>query len=222
MLSKPKTLRLNVGCGEDYREGWINIDGSPHVKCDIVHELPAPLCGKIEPGIVRQIAAFDVLEHLYRWQAIAVLKDFYALLCADGRLTVQVPDCAAVIACKFLSPREKIRRLYGAQDERLGRMDESRDERPDFFCHKFGWTRNSMAAMLANVGFKINTSRRVAGPGFVFRVTAIKPGKEKPDGEPHQSSVGLVVGPDDEVCAPQAQGGTAGAAHTPQGGEVKP
>jgi hypothetical protein len=45
-------------------------------------------------------------------------------------------------------------------------MDESRKLFPHYFCHKFGWTQNSMADELRKIGFaKVKTKR--AGTNFV-------------------------------------------------------
>jgi len=45
-------------------------------------------------------------------------------------------------------------------------MDESRKEFPQFFCHKFGWTRKSMKKELKNIGFSSVICKR-AGCNFI-------------------------------------------------------
>lgn len=59
--------------------------------------------------------------------------------------------------------------LYGGQDIALGidmEMDESRKKNPQFFCHKYGWTRRSMKAALQQIGFSKVTCKH-AGPNFI-------------------------------------------------------
>ena len=53
--------------------------------------------------------------------------------------------------------------LFGGQDIAQGNdleMDESRKMFPQYFCHKFGWTRSLMLEELERIGFKkIETKR---------------------------------------------------------------
>lgn len=58
-----KAVRLNLGCGNDYREGWINIDARQDVKTDFKHNLnvyPYPLPNDLYSEIEMRM----ILEHL--------------------------------------------------------------------------------------------------------------------------------------------------------------
>jgi len=39
----PDKLRLNLGCGRDYRPGFTNIDVRPDVGADLVYDITSPL-----------------------------------------------------------------------------------------------------------------------------------------------------------------------------------
>lgn len=80
--------KLNVGCGEDYKEGYVNLDWSPLVKAEVVHDLnslPYPL----DDGSFDEIEAFHILEHLDK--PFAVMKELHRILRPGGVLTIRVP-----------------------------------------------------------------------------------------------------------------------------------
>jgi hypothetical protein len=84
-------LRLNLGCGEQYADGWINVDhaGSPHRRdqtVDLTGELPWP-----EESIER-IYAGHLLEHLTLDECHELLTKLYACMKPRGVLMVVGPD----------------------------------------------------------------------------------------------------------------------------------
>lgn len=88
-------LRLNLGCGDRYVPGWINVDHeTPHnvdVRADLTDELPW------RSGSVSSIYAGHLLEHLSRDDCAQLAKRL--LDCADpgGCVLVAVgPDCDVV------------------------------------------------------------------------------------------------------------------------------
>jgi SAM-dependent methyltransferase len=79
--------RLNLGCGTDVREGWVNLDVAPLPGVDVVHdlsELPLPF----PDHRFREILAKDVLEHV---DYIPVLRELHRVLAPSGRLHVVSP-----------------------------------------------------------------------------------------------------------------------------------
>jgi len=151
-------IKLNVGCGTDYREGFINIDGSntlPRVD-KIIDISSASLLPHFTNGEMDYILANDIIEHHYHWEAVRILKEFHALLRKDGQLEIRVPDAEFIIATDAFSISNKLNLLFGGQDVPQGRdpkMDESRNHFPQFFCHKYGWTMDAMKKELCDIGF---------------------------------------------------------------------
>ena len=47
--------------------------------------------------------------------------------------------------------------MFGGQDIPQGNneQDESRKKFPQFFCHKYGWTRKTLTESLNDIGFHI-------------------------------------------------------------------
>jgi SAM-dependent methyltransferase len=80
--------KLNLGCGEDKKDGYINVDWSPLPKPDVVHDLnvlPYPFTD----NSIDLIEAFHVLEHLDK--PFAIMKEFHRILKVGGVLHVKVP-----------------------------------------------------------------------------------------------------------------------------------
>jgi SAM-dependent methyltransferase len=80
--------KLNLGCGEDKKEGYINVDWNPLTKPDLVYDLnvlPYPF----EGGQFDLIEAFHVLEHLDK--PFTIMKEFHRLLKPGGILHIKVP-----------------------------------------------------------------------------------------------------------------------------------
>lgn len=79
--------KLNIGCGVDTKQGWINLDSIHIPGVDVVHDiekLPLPF-GDSE---FDEILAQDVLEHV---DYIPVLKDLHRILKKGGLLRVRTP-----------------------------------------------------------------------------------------------------------------------------------
>lgn len=178
-VKKYSEIRLNVGCGTDYREGYINIDGSSSsFKVDKRIDLCSEsLLDSFEHDSVDYILANDIIEHFFHWEAVKVLKEFYAILKPFGKCEIRVPDTEYIIKSWRLPFSQKMNMLYGGQDFPQGdnkKMNDSRKTFPQYFCHKYGWTRKTMEQELTGIGFsKIKTQRS----GVNFIVFAEKPSK---------------------------------------------
>lgn len=83
-------MRINLGCGDQYAHGWINVDhGSPHQKdldVDLTGELPWP------PNSVERVYAGHVLEHLTLSQCTGLLERLLSRMVPGGQLLVVGPD----------------------------------------------------------------------------------------------------------------------------------
>lgn len=99
--------QLNVGCGHDIREGWINLDAYALPGVDVVHDierLPLPFPNDEFDTIM----ARDVLEHL---EYPPVLRDLHRILKPGGRIVIQVPHFTS--AGNFIDPTH--RKLFSFQ-----------------------------------------------------------------------------------------------------------
>lgn len=77
---------VNLGCGLDYREGWVNVDlcDTADVQCDITDGLPFP------DDHVERYLALDFVEHV--WDPLALFDELWR--CAE-------PGCVIEIALPY-------------------------------------------------------------------------------------------------------------------------
>lgn len=86
--------RLNVGCGRNVREGWINLDFAAlpgvDVVCDLdrVRDKPIPLAD----GSISEFLLSHVIEHLR--DPLAVMQELWRLAEPGARATIRVPHGA--------------------------------------------------------------------------------------------------------------------------------
>lgn len=173
-------VKLNVGCGSDFREGWVNIDGNAKLaRVDLVLDLPREsLRAHFGPAAptgrhADHVLACDFIEHHTHWEAVGLLKEFFAILVPGGTIELRLPDFEAIINDTRLSSQQKIMSLFGGQDVSQGEADTTnRRTYPQYFCHKYAYTRDSMAEELRQVGFT-DVVVRPAGGNMI--ATARKP-----------------------------------------------
>jgi SAM-dependent methyltransferase len=84
---KNPSRKLNLGCGTDIREGWVNLDIAALPGVDVVHDinvLPLPF----EDGVFDEILCNDILEHV---DLVPVLKECHRILAPGGLMKIEVP-----------------------------------------------------------------------------------------------------------------------------------
>jgi len=92
--AKPKVaqpLKLDLGCGQVKREGFIGVDIAEAPGVDVVHDLtkyPYPF----QDNSVEEIHCSHFLEHLTSSQRIRFMEECYRILQKDGRLGIIVPS----------------------------------------------------------------------------------------------------------------------------------
>ena len=159
-------MNLHLGCGNDYFDGWINVDKFDYVKGDTsrtncVYDVKADVIGlPFKDDCIDTILTVHVLEHFYRWDTLDILSDFYRVLKTGGYLVIEMPDLDMCIQWyvnakydrhkgKLLStPLGRLNKgftqLYGNQWSRL-----------EYETHKYVWSKNEITEVLENIGFKI-------------------------------------------------------------------
>lgn len=89
--------KLHLCCGPDYREGWLNVDHSPHVRTDLCGELPGVLAS-VPDNSVDRVLCIDGMEH-FEYPALCRLLDEIARVCVDGAVCdFVVPNCSGIQA----------------------------------------------------------------------------------------------------------------------------
>lgn len=78
---------LNLGCGTDIRADCINLDRSPLLGVDVIHDL-AHLPLPFPAGRFNRIVCYDVLEHV---DIVPTMRDLHRILTPGGILEIRVP-----------------------------------------------------------------------------------------------------------------------------------
>jgi predicted SAM-dependent methyltransferase len=89
LYSARTRLKLNIGCGPNYKDGWVNIDllGGSDLTLDMRQSIPLP------DGCASLIYSEHFFEHLdYPHDALQFLSESYRILENSGIFSVGVPD----------------------------------------------------------------------------------------------------------------------------------
>lgn len=96
-------MRLNLGCGNDVRDGYTNVDlreTHPSVMVCDLSRLPWPFAD----GSAEEILMLDFLEHFPYAQTKQILLECYRVLTPEGTVVIQVPD-AEILGAVFSTGR---------------------------------------------------------------------------------------------------------------------
>jgi predicted SAM-dependent methyltransferase len=139
--------KLHLGCGENYFEGWINIDIKSKT-ADKLMDLRLPF--SFPKNSVSFIFNEHFLEHLTLREGIAFLRECFRILVPKGVLRISTPDVKYLIFCynnKILttwndedwSPRTACQMLNGGMSN---------------WGHKFLYDEEEIFLVLRHVGFR--------------------------------------------------------------------
>jgi len=83
---------INIGCGLDIKEGWVNLDFDKSVSPDILFDLNEIYSGKklpFESNSFDYVYCVDVLEHFP--DPLPLLREFYRICKIGGAIEIKVP-----------------------------------------------------------------------------------------------------------------------------------
>ncbi len=145
----PTPLKLHLGCGSIYLEGYVNIDGYPtevrgHTKSVadrhlMIEDLDYPA------NAVDEIYTSHTVEHLSGEQLLKAFPCWFNTLKPGGKLIIEVPDAEAIMHRLLQQTREEDRDLY------YYLLFGTQEFEGEF--HKTGWTYPRLRRALTYVGF---------------------------------------------------------------------
>lgn len=98
-----KLEKLNLGCGRDKREGYINLDISPDVKPDVVCDIQS--CIPFRDDTFDEVLANNVLTQILESKVyLSVINDLWRITKPTGEIIIRVP--LATDACAFQDPMD--------------------------------------------------------------------------------------------------------------------
>ena len=89
-------MKVNLGCGTSYRDGWVNVDAYPGVKADIYSDA-FEFVQDYGPEVT-ELYMGHMLEHMLPASAVALLTLMRDRLCEGAVVSAVVPDMRAIFA----------------------------------------------------------------------------------------------------------------------------
>lgn len=103
-------IKLNLACGTDYLDGWINVDLHDTAKIDASFDVSVI---PYADNSVDEIRAFHIIEHFHWHKGNEVLKEWCRVLKPGGRLHLETPDFLASCIEFVNGDADTRNRLYG-------------------------------------------------------------------------------------------------------------
>ena len=137
-------MKLHLGCGKRYLEGYIHIDIADFEHID--HKIPVHNLSIFEDGSISEIYASHVIEYFDRDEVLNLLAEWKRVLKDGGLLRIAVPNFQELINVYKMSGNldSIIGPLYGKWE-----IGESNS-----IYHKTVYDFKSLSNTLSNVGFK--------------------------------------------------------------------
>lgn len=150
----PVPVRLNLGCGDMPLPGYVNVDvaveraGKQPDVCADVRDLSV-----FPSNHADEVMAIHVIEHFYRWEVVAILKEWVRVLKPGGKLVLECPNLLSACEALLKDPEQ----AAGPGPEGSRSMwcfygDPSWQD--PLMCHKWLYTPQSLAQVMHEAGLR--------------------------------------------------------------------
>ena len=130
-------MKLHLGCGNNHKDGFVNIDwrktGATDIVCDI-RKLPYP------NNSVILIETYHAIEHLPRHDFEKSLEEWYRIFKPGGKLVVECPDFDQIVTNYLEGDEKQLDGIFGLQ-------------RFEGDYHLFGYNFKRLTDLLKKCGF---------------------------------------------------------------------
>ena len=180
LLQANSPLRLHLGCGTRYLEGYINIDQpsvSPLIQDASVADAHADILSLQFPtDSVDEIRLHHVFEHFPRPIACALLASWFSWLRTAGTIWIEVPDFQRT-ARPILNPFASFKKKGVAERHIFGSHEAG------WAIHCEGYTPVSLRKFMELYGFKVLQTKKNKWRGtYNFEIIAKKLSRESTRG----------------------------------------
>lgn len=139
-------MKLNLGCGDNKLEDYVNIDINDALKPDLVHDFTMSL--PFDDKTVDRIVMFHVIEHIQKHKHQQILLNCRRVLKPDGELWISYPEFGK-IAQNWLTNHKGHRQFWEATI--YGRQSSPSD------YHVCCMDSDEFTHLLTVSGFAVNT-----------------------------------------------------------------
>jgi len=146
----PMGLKINLGCGKRYLEGYLNIDVEESKYVDLKANI---LSLDFEKESVSVVSLVYVIEHIDFLKVKPFLEKVYSWIKKDGQLILEFPDIIKVAKC-VLKLRNNIEKLQEDSLGIRGFYGEPTMNMTIYDYHKWGWSENTIKSLLKEIGFR--------------------------------------------------------------------
>lgn len=128
---RPKGMgvKLHLGCGDYWFEGYINIDHGIFGGTDMIWDLREPL--PFQSETVELIESYEFVEHFTNSEINKMLDDWYKLLINGGKVVAVVPNIDKLMELGL------VQQIYGIEQD-----------------HKWGYNPDTLYELFEKHGFK--------------------------------------------------------------------
>ena len=156
-LKLPSDLKLNIGCGSNLKDGWINIDlrDGSDLQLDLREPIP------FENESVSVVYSEHFFEHLnYPDESLYFLREAYRVLKPSGLLSTGVPDAQELLKAYVNGDRDYLRKVDPWQPD----WCDTPMHRVNFVFrqggeHKYAYDFETLKQVLTQAGF-VDVERR--------------------------------------------------------------
>lgn len=147
-------MKLNIGCGKQTWNDFVCTDAVQHPKAtrplDLVYAFEFADDGRLKHPIdlpddcASELHSYHFIEHVFRWEADSVIREFRRLLLPGGTLILELPDI-----------EKAARNLLNGDTDQMCMWPLYGDPgtKDPYMCHKWGYTPKTIKQLLTGNGF---------------------------------------------------------------------
>lgn len=144
-------MKLNLGCGQVKRKGYINIDIDKKSGADIISSVVnMPFFDDLS---VDELLCIHLIEHLSIKESEEALQEWFRILKHGGKIIIECPDFEAL--CKEFLDTDKVNRWYSYKTTWHSLIKHFYgNQRSLGQFHKSGYTKDRLKDLLTVYGFR--------------------------------------------------------------------
>lgn len=150
-------MKLHLGCGLKYMEGYVNIDFplSEHTiqEKSVADEFHNLYELNYKPGTISEVRLHHVFEHFERMAACAFMAGWNSWLKAGGILHIEVPDFETTFKKNFSM-------LNGTKHEGVGLRHIFGSQEASWAVHYEGYSKYRLTKIFTAFGFEVVEVKR--------------------------------------------------------------